>query len=111
MAAVVERTLCTRADAPDPTPPEAMPQSVGAAPADVMAIDSQTFGDLEVFEAAGGGRSLYDLIDQTRTTGGARVLKGRMRRPSTSVPRIREIQQSLAHIAGHRVAFDRLPSD
>jgi DNA mismatch repair protein MutS len=86
-------------------------EPIGPAPIDRVVMDDQTFKDLEIFEASGGGRSLYDLIAQTKTTGGAKVLWERMKRPWASAERIRGVQQSLAYILEHRTAFARLPSD
>ncbi len=76
---------------------------------DEMVMDSQTYRDLEIFEAA-TGPSLYDLCNSTRTLGGGKVLAARMKRPLKTAERIRAVQESLAFVRGHRPAFDRLPS-
>jgi DNA mismatch repair protein MutS len=86
-------------------------EHIGAAPTDELVMDAQTFRDLEIFEGAGGAKSLYDLIDQTRTAGGSKVLKERLKRPWASAARIRGVQESLGYILEHRSAFERLPSD
>ncbi len=78
-------------------------------PADGLLVDEQTFQDLEVFEAQGGAASLFDLLNRTRTAGGAVTLKLRFRRPYARVDRIRAVQDSLRHIADHRTGFDLLP--
>jgi DNA mismatch repair protein MutS len=86
-------------------------EPIGPAPTDQVVLDDQTFKDLEIFEASGGGRSLYDQLALTRTTGGAKVLWERMKRPWASGERIRGVQDSLRYILEHRTAFRRLPSD
>ena len=47
----------------------------------------------------------------TRTDGGARALRARMKKPFSSPARIRAVQESIAAILDHRLAFERLPSD
>ncbi len=80
------------------------------APADprVMRMDAQTFRDLEIFEAATGA-SLYDLCNEARTSGGAKLLRARMRRPWCRPEKIRAVQDSVTFILANRDAFDRLP--
>jgi DNA mismatch repair ATPase MutS len=78
---------------------------------DELQMDRQSFRDLEVFETQGAAPTLFDLINHTRTTGGAKVLRGRMRRPFSKIGRIQSVQASLRHIIEHRAAFDLLPSD
>jgi DNA mismatch repair ATPase MutS len=78
-------------------------------PADGLLVDEQTFGDLEVFEAQGGAASLFDLLNRTRTAGGADTLKARFRRPYARADRIRAVQDSLRHIVDHHSTFDLLP--
>ncbi len=88
-------------------------QAVVARPAavdpDEMAMDAQTYRDLEIFEA-GSGPSLYDLVNSTRTLGGGKVLAARMKKPLKNAARIRAVQESLAFVRGRRPAFERLPS-
>ncbi len=74
-----------------------------------MQIDEQTFRDLEIFEAAGGAASLFDLLNRCRTAGGADTLRARFRRPLSRTADIRAVQESLRHIGAHRPAFDHLP--
>jgi hypothetical protein len=78
---------------------------------DEMIMDAQTYRDLEIFEAEGGGQSVFDLCNVTRTDGGARALRARMKKPFANPARIRAVQDSLASILEHRLAFERLPSD
>jgi DNA mismatch repair protein MutS len=76
-----------------------------------LAMDEQTFKDLEIFAGVDGGKSLYDVICQTRTAAGAKVLTERMKRPWADADRIGSVQRSLAFIREHRDAFERLPSE
>ena len=78
---------------------------------DEMLMDAHTYRDLEVFEGDGGAASLYDLFSGTRTIGGAKVLKGRMKKPWSNAARIRAVQESIEFILEHRRPFDRLPTD
>ncbi|HEX9107852.1 MAG TPA: hypothetical protein VF832_11500, partial [Longimicrobiales bacterium] len=78
-------------------------------PTDGMVVDEQTFADLEVFKAQGGAPALFELLNRTRTDGGAVTLKARFRRPLARVDRIRAVHDSLRHIAAHRTSFDMLP--
>ena len=76
-----------------------------------LAMDNQTFKDLEIFQAEQEGASLFDLCNATRTEGGAKALRARMRKPFADPAKIRAVQQSLTSILDHRDVFDRLPSD
>jgi DNA mismatch repair ATPase MutS len=76
-----------------------------------MIMDAQTYRDLEIFEAEGGAQSVFDLCNVTRTDGGARALRARMKKPFSSPARIRAVQDSISAILDHRLAFERLPSD
>ena len=78
---------------------------------DELQMDRQTYRDLEVFETQGSAPTLFDLINRTRTVGGGKVLRGRMRRPWSKLSRIQAVQSSIDHIMAHRAAFDLLPSD
>ncbi|MDE2774098.1 MAG: hypothetical protein OXI46_10400 [Gemmatimonadota bacterium] len=77
---------------------------------DQMQMDPQTFGDLEIFKAT-TGPCVYDLCNQTRTEGGAKRLRGRMKKPWATPERIRGVQDSIRFVNEHRSAFDRLPWD
>ncbi len=77
---------------------------------DVLNMDSPTLKDLEIFESASGGQTLFDLCNQSRTEGGTRILRLRMKAPWSNPERIRETQQALTFIQEHRSAFDKLPS-
>ena len=78
---------------------------------DELQMDRQTYRDLEVFETQGSAPTLFDLLNRTRTAGGAKVLRGRLRRPWSKLSRIHSVQNALNHIIQHRAAFDLLPSD
>ena len=78
---------------------------------DELQMDRQTYRDLEVFETQGSAPTLFDLLNRTRTAGGAKVLRGRLRRPWSKISRIHSVQSALKHIIQHRAAFDLLPSD
>lgn len=78
---------------------------------DQLVMDAQTYRDLEIFEAENEQASLFDLLNATRTDGGARALRVRMKRPFSSPARIRAVQESISYILDHRLAFERLPSD
>src|SRR5262245_32591493 len=60
--------------------------------ADAMVIDPTTLGNLEVIEAADGGRpgSLLHEIDRTVTPMGGRLLRGWLLRPLLSLERIQD---------------------
>jgi DNA mismatch repair protein MutS len=75
----------------------------------VLALDSHTLADLEIFRSQSSGTSLFDLCNLTRTEGGAQVLRRRMEFPLSSAPRILGTQQSLTFILEQRPAFTRLP--
>lgn len=77
---------------------------------DVLNLDGPTLKDLEIFESESGGQTLFDLCNQSRTEGGARILRQRMSAPWSSPDRIRETQNSLTFILEHRSAFNKLPS-
>jgi DNA mismatch repair protein MutS len=78
---------------------------------DEMVMDAQTFKDLEIFETEQEGASLFDLCNATRTEGGAKALRARMRRPWSNPGKIRAVQDSLAYVMANRHLFDRLPTD
>jgi DNA mismatch repair ATPase MutS len=97
---------------------ERTPLTVAAARAALRArdpnellVDEQTFRDLEIFEGEGGAPSLFDLCNLTRTLAGAKVLRGRMRRPWCAPERILAVQQSILGIQQHRTAFEALPGE
>lgn len=85
-------------------------QPLAAKPVDprAMRMDAQTYRDLEIFEAATGA-SLYDICNLTRTGGGAKLLRTRMRKPWAKIEQIRAVQESITFIVEHRAAFDKLP--
>ncbi len=75
-----------------------------------LRVDAHTYRDLEIFEATTGA-SLYDLFNVTRTAGGAKLLRARMKKPWARIDRIRAVQESLSFILAHRGEFERLPWD
>ena len=77
---------------------------------DEVLVDRQTYRDLEIFDAD-GAPSLYDLLDKTRTNGGSKALEARMRKPRSSVERIRAVQDSLRFILSHRLPFNAIPGE
>ncbi|WP_237057290.1 MutS-related protein [Microbulbifer sediminum] len=85
-----------------------MPERCAAA--ETLGLDSHTFKDLEIFEAGTGQASLFDFCNQSRTEGGAAVLRQRMKHPWSTAARIRSTQESLTFIAAHPQAFRKLPS-
>ena len=78
---------------------------------DVMRMDMQTFRDLEVFQGDAGAPSLYDLFANTRTLGGGKVLKDRMKKPFSNPAKIRAVQKSIPFILNYRPGFEHIPSD
>jgi DNA mismatch repair protein MutS len=77
---------------------------------EVMILDAHTFKDLEVFTPQSGGTCLFDLCDLSRSDGGAKVLRRRMKRPWSSAARILATQESLSFILAQRQAFTGQPS-
>jgi DNA mismatch repair ATPase MutS len=78
---------------------------------DEMLMDAQTYKDLEIFEGEGGKTSVFDLCNLTRTDGGAKALRQRMKKPWSRPEKILAVQESLAFLMAHRTPFDRLPSN
>jgi hypothetical protein len=76
-----------------------------------MLMDGHTYKDLEIFEGEGGKTSVFDLCNLTRTDGGAKALRQRMKKPWSRPEKIVALQESLSFILAHRMPFDRLPSN
>ncbi len=57
-----------------------------------MRIDNQTFRDLEIFECHDGSRSVFDLLNKTRTSGGEAKLRALFRQPKSRARDIVETQ-------------------
>jgi DNA mismatch repair ATPase MutS len=74
-------------------------------------VDAQTFRELEIFNAAGGAPSLFDVLNRTRTAGGRDALLRRFRQPLLSSHEIVDVQDALRFIQGNRATFDLLPHD
>lgn len=66
-----------------------------------MQIDSTTLSDLEIFEAGDGSAGLLGLIDRTRTAGGRRALRERMRRPFSDIRLVRQAQAAVRFFVEH----------
>jgi hypothetical protein len=79
--------------------------------ADRLLMDDHTWKDLGVFQSRGHGRTIHDVLNRTKTGGGAKILRERMLRPFSSRHRIRAVQESLRYVIEHRAAFDGLPSE
>jgi len=77
---------------------------------DGLVIDTHTLEDLEIFESAAGGTSLYEMCNFTRTEGGAKILHQRMEQPWSNPDRIRATQESISFIIEQREAFTKLPA-
>ena len=65
---------------------------------DILNLDGLTLKDLEIFESDSGGQTLFDFCNQSRSEGGARVLRQRMSAPWSNPDRIRKTQDSLHFI-------------
>ncbi len=76
-----------------------------------MMMDERTYLDLEIFHGEGNAPSLFALMNRTRTTGGARVLQARWRKPWSKLEHIRAVQDSVRYLIQHRAAFDILPGE
>lgn len=73
-----------------------------------LSLDAQTAKDLEVFSSASGGQTLFDYCNQTKTEGGATVLRRRMNSPWCRRVDILETQAAIAAINQTREQFNRL---
>jgi len=78
--------------------------------ADSLILDAHTLKDLEILHATGHRESLFEFCNQTRTEGGAQILKQRMQRPWSNPERILTTQKSISYIIKHREAFKKLPA-
>ena len=76
-----------------------------------MLVDAQTFRELEIFHAAGGAPSLFDILNRARTAGGRDALLRRFRQPLPSSHEIVDVQDALRFIQSNRATFDLLPHD
>jgi DNA mismatch repair protein MutS len=77
---------------------------------DFFLLDAHTAKDLEVFWSEVEGMSLFEFCNLSRTPGGAKALRRRMKQPWSSSKRIHATQRSLAFILDHAAAFKELPS-
>jgi DNA mismatch repair protein MutS len=75
----------------------------------VLLLDEHTVRDLEIFRSEAGDPCLFDFCNHTRTEGGAKVLRRRMERPSSSATTLRAAQDAISFIIAHRQAFTMLP--
>jgi DNA mismatch repair protein MutS len=78
--------------------------------ADCLVIDATTIRNLEVLEAADGGRtgSLLDEIDRTQTAMGGRLLRAWIVRPLLAVERIQDRLDAVEELAFQSVARAKL---
>ncbi|MEE4301105.1 MAG: hypothetical protein V2J24_16810 [Pseudomonadales bacterium] len=77
----------------------------------LLQVDARTLEDLQVFAAAPGASTLFAFCDRTRTRGGARALRRRMRAPWAEAADIRSTQQAIGFVRAQRASFEGLPSD
>lgn len=84
------------------------PPETSAPASDLLSMDEHTFRDLDIFVSATGNRTLFDFCKQTRSEGGARVLRRRMEQPFSDAQRIRATQLSVSFIIDRRQAFSEL---
>lgn len=75
-----------------------------------LILDERTLADLGVFEGRGGAKSLFEFCNRTRTRGGSRALKARMRAPLVDVEAIAAVQAALRFMAGAEASLAKLPS-
>jgi DNA mismatch repair protein MutS len=75
-----------------------------------LVLEPHTLKDLEIFESALGGETVFEFCDQTKTDGGSKLLRQRMENPWADAGRIRATQASLSFIMEQREAFTKLPS-
>lgn len=75
-----------------------------------LLLDDHTLRDLEVFETAPGGRSLFNFCNRTQTEGGAKILRQRMEVPWSTEAQIRTTQESILFITKNRDVFAKLPA-
>lgn len=75
-----------------------------------LVIDEPTALDLEIFVSQPGGNSLFEFCNLTRSSGGAAVLRRRMKNPFATASAIQETQLSLRFITAHREAFRQMTS-
>ncbi|MGI9181470.1 MAG: MutS-related protein [Longimicrobiaceae bacterium] len=96
-----------RAPAPAPTTRKgaAAPPSRLRAEPRLMKIDAQTLRDLEIFDTAEAGQSVFDLLNHTRTSGGRSKLVQRFRNPLASAEEIGEVQAALRFILAQPQLF------
>ncbi|PCJ22622.1 MAG: hypothetical protein COA96_13855 [SAR86 cluster bacterium] len=73
-----------------------------------LKLDAHTLKDLEVFEAEGSGRNIFDLYNSTKTQGGSQVLRHRMENPFADLNSIRQTQKSIRYITKRRKIFTQL---
>jgi DNA mismatch repair protein MutS len=93
-----------------PSEQKSEPSSFSRTESDILILDAHTFKDLEVFESQTGETSLFQLCNSSRSAGGAKVLRRRMRHPWSSADLIRATQESLTFILSQRQAFTAQPS-
>ncbi|MCA9726545.1 MAG: hypothetical protein KC729_02615, partial [Candidatus Eisenbacteria bacterium] len=61
-------------------------------------VDAQTQSDLDVFEERAGGRSLFELLDSTRTRGGREKLRRLLAEPLSERPTLLARQSAIGYL-------------
>ncbi|HEY0004062.1 MAG TPA: DNA mismatch repair protein MutS, partial [Pyrinomonadaceae bacterium] len=82
-------------------------------PLDHLVLDQLTVRNLELTEAqgiAGRGRSLFDVLDETMTGMGSRILRSWLLRPSVKRGEIEARHTAVADLCSSQMARDRLRS-
>jgi DNA mismatch repair protein MutS len=74
----------------------------------VMNVDWQTLQDLGILQPEGWQASLFDWANQTRTAGGAGLLRERFRRPLSDPAALRRTQEAVRWLADRPERFERL---
>lgn len=75
-------------------------------PAGRLAIDQQTFRDLDIFTSEDGSSCIFDLLDHTITEGGQMVLKEILSCPKNNAEEIIAMQQVLKYLQERPVLWE-----
>ena len=70
-----------------------------------MRVDKQTQRDLEIFKPDEGGVSLFDFINNTKTTGGKYALEDKFIHPPENLEKIKIQQETIAYLTRNRGRF------
>lgn len=66
-----------------------------------MQVDKQTYKDLEIFISPEEGKSIFDILDSTITTGGKYRLREKFLNPSSEIKQILSIQEVVSFLSVH----------